>query len=129
MQEKIETDGMAPKNSNHWRGEEAQNPAEADDEVLCALCLRPILPDARQSLHHLTPKLKGGKGGPTVLLHQMCHNEIHAQYLEAELARDFDTADKLRNAEKLQRFLQWLANKPAEFDVRTLTSLRRRKKR
>jgi len=38
----------------------------------CPLCLRPIPPGAPQSLHHLVPKLRGGKGGPTVLLHQIC---------------------------------------------------------
>lgn len=38
----------------------------------CALCLRPIPPQAKQSVHHLVPKLKGGKGGETVLLHHIC---------------------------------------------------------
>ena len=44
------------------------------DHPLCALCGRPVPPHARQSRHHLIPKLKGGKGGPTVLLHQICHS-------------------------------------------------------
>ena len=37
----------------------------------CPLCLRPIPADVPQSLHHLIPKLKGGKGGPVVLLHHI----------------------------------------------------------
>jgi len=32
-------------------------------DPICALCGRPIPPDVAQSLHHLIPKLKGGKGG------------------------------------------------------------------
>ena len=56
-------------------------------DPICPLCLRPIPPEAKQSLHHLVPKLKGGKGGPVVRLHQICHNEIHATFTEAELAR------------------------------------------
>ncbi|NDH74546.1 MAG: HNH endonuclease, partial [Rhodobacteraceae bacterium] len=36
-------------------------------DPVCPLCERPIPPDAPQSLHHLIPKLKGGKGGPTIL--------------------------------------------------------------
>ena len=95
----------------------------------CALCERPILPNAPQSLHHLVPKLKGGRGGPTVLLHQMCHNEIHATLTEAELARLYDTPEKLRAHPHLAKFIAWLAKKPADFTVRTLKSERRRRKR
>ncbi|VVT19858.1 conserved hypothetical protein [Roseovarius sp. EC-SD190] len=49
--------------------------------------MRPIPPEARQSLHHLVPKLKGGKGGPVVRLHQICgvvyqtHHDVSPQYL------------------------------------------------
>jgi hypothetical protein len=53
---------------------------------ICPLCDRPI-PPGGGSLHHLIPRLKGGKGGPTVLLHQLCHKEIHATLTETELAR------------------------------------------
>ena len=60
--------------------------AGSDSGPICPLCRRPIPPDAPQSRHHLVPKLKGGKGGPTVLLHQICHAEIHATLTEAELS-------------------------------------------
>ena len=45
-----------------------------DETPICPLCGRPIPRDVRQSDHHLIPKLKGGKGGPVVRLHQICHN-------------------------------------------------------
>ena len=54
-------------------------------DPVCPLCERPIPPDAPQSLHHLIPKLKGGKGGPTILIHHICHKEIHATLSESEL--------------------------------------------
>lgn len=85
------------------------------DQPVCALCGRPIPPEARQSLHHLTPKLRGGKGGPVALLHQICHNEIHATLTETELARDFNTPEALRAHPRLARFIDWVARRPPTF--------------
>ena len=66
-----------------------------------------------QSLHHLIPKLRGGKGGPTVLLHQICHNEIHATLSEAELARNFSTVEALRAHPRIAAFVAWVREAPA----------------
>ena len=62
-----------------------------NDKLLpvCPLCLREIPPGVPQSLHHLIPKLKGGKNGPTILVHHICHKEIHAAISEGELAKKF----------------------------------------
>ncbi|WP_434615904.1 HNH endonuclease [Tabrizicola sp. M-4] len=81
----------------------------------CPICLRPIPPDVPQSLHHLIPKLKGGKGGPTVLIHHICHKEIHARFSEAELARQFNTPEAIRGDLRMERFLAWIARRPPEF--------------
>ncbi|MEM1038000.1 MAG: HNH endonuclease [Pseudomonadota bacterium] len=94
----------------------------------CALCLRTIPPQTPQSLHHLIPKLKGGRGGPTVLLHDLCHKEIHATLREAELARIYNTMDALRSHPHLEKFIAWLSNKPPDFNAPTLKSERRRKR-
>ncbi|ETX29993.1 hypothetical protein [Roseivivax isoporae] len=96
-------------------------------DPICPLCLRPIPPEARSSLHHLVPKLKGGKGGPTVLLHQICHSEIHARFTEAELARDLDTPEKLRADPRLARFLDWVARRPPTFHKRSAGGRRKRR--
>lgn len=82
---------------------------------ICPICLRPIPPDVPQSLHHLIPKLKGGKGGPTVLVHHICHKEIHARFSEAELARQFNTPDAIRADPRMERFLLWIARRPPAF--------------
>lgn len=93
---------------------------------ICPLCGRPIPKGAKQSLHHLTPKLKGGKRGPTVLLHQICHNEIHTTLTEGELARDFNTPEALRAHPRLARFIRWVAKRPPEFHSRSAGGRRKR---
>jgi len=88
-------------------------PAPADP--VCPICGRDIPPDVPQSLHHLVPKLKGGKGGPTVLLHHICHKEIHATLTEAELARLYNTPEALLGHPRIARFARWVARRPPGF--------------
>jgi hypothetical protein len=90
-----------------------------DETPICPLCGRPIPPHARQSLHHLTPRLRGGKGGPTALLHQICHNEIHATLSETDLARDFNTIEALQAHPRLRKFIAWARKRPADFHSKT----------
>jgi hypothetical protein len=95
------------------------------DSPVCPLCLRPIPASAPQSRHHLTPRLKGGKHGPTVLLHQICHNVVHATFTEAELARSHSTIDALRAHPRVARFVAWVADRPPGFHARTAGPRRR----
>lgn len=97
-----------------------------DDFPICAFCGREIPPHARQSLHHLVPKLKGGKGGPVVLLHQICHNEIHATLSEAELARSYATIEALHSHPRLAKFITWVSKRPADFHSKTPGRRRKR---
>lgn len=84
-------------------------------DPICPLCDRPIPAEVKQSLHHLIPKLKGGKGGPTVLLHHICHREIHATLTEAELARDYADMEALRRHLRLEKFIAWVRKRPPGF--------------
>lgn len=84
-------------------------------DPICPICRRPIPPDVRQSQHHLVPKLRGGKGGPTVLLHQICHNEIHAALTETELARSYSTVEALRAHPRIEKFVRWVSRRPPGF--------------
>ncbi|WP_430736701.1 HNH endonuclease [Roseicyclus salinarum] len=90
-----------------------------DEAPVCPLCDRPIPAHAKQSLHHLVPRLRGGKGGSTVLLHQICHNEIHATLSESDLARSYNTVEALRAHPRIARFVDWIAKRPPDFHSRT----------
>jgi hypothetical protein len=83
------------------------------------LCGRPIPAEAKSSLHHLTPKLKGGTHRGTVRLHQICHSAIHARYTEAEIARFLAAPELLRDDPELARFVAWVRTKPDDFHAPT----------
>lgn len=110
--------------ANRMAGKE--HPPGGGDPV-CPLCGRPIPPDVRQSVHHLVPKLKGGRQGPTVLLHQICHATLHASFTEAELARHYNTIEALRAAPEIAKFVAWVAGKPPGFYSRTAGGRRKRR--
>ncbi|MEW2914424.1 HNH endonuclease [Leisingera sp. JC11] len=95
-------------------------------DPVCPLCGRPIPDGVPQSLHHLIPKLKGGKGGLTVLLHDICHREIHATLTEAELAREYSTPEALKTHPRLAKFIAWVRKRPPEFRSRVPGKRRKR---
>ena len=101
-----------------------ESAADTSDPI-CPLCLRPIPPGVPQSRHHLIPRLKGGK--ETVLLHHICHKEIHATLTEAEIAREYDTPDKLRAHPRIAKFAAWVAKRPPDFLSRTPGGPRRKR--
>jgi len=96
-------------------------PLKATEQSLCGLCDRPI-PPLLQDAHHLIPKSHGGK--KTVLLHRICHRQIHAIFSETELARRLNSLECLRASEELQSFIKWVRSKPDDFSERTSKSHR-----
>lgn len=96
------------------------------EDPICPLCRRPIPEGVPQSLHHLIPKLKGGKGGPVILMHDICHREVHAILTEAEIARDFNTPDALRTYPRLAKFAAWVTKRPPSFRSKIPGGMRKR---
>ncbi len=110
-----------------WR-EDATEPEgqAARHPVICPLCERPIPSGSKSSLHHLTPKLKGGARHGTVRLHQICHSAIHARFSEAEIARRLADVEALRTDPEMAQFLAWVRTKPDDFHAATRMTRDRR---
>lgn len=98
-------------------------------EVVCKLCDRLIPEHAKQSKHHLTPVLKGGKNKETVSLHQICHDTIHAHYSESEIAKRLADIESLRADPIISAFIVWVKTKPDDFYTPTKLSNKKRRKR
>lgn len=96
----------------------------------CALCRRSIpherIPDpAVVQEHHLIPENRAES--PTVDLCRPCHEQIHALFTNEELRESYDTIEALRNAHRLEEYIEWIrTTDKLEIDVRTSDHVRRR---
>jgi 5-methylcytosine-specific restriction protein A len=88
----------------------------------CELCERKGVPLTR---HHLIPKARGGKDGPTVWLCPDCHALLHQMYDECEITRRLASVDVLRADERLMKDVRFVARQPA---TRRLTVRRHRRR-
>ncbi|WP_244639259.1 hypothetical protein [Aureimonas endophytica] len=52
-------------------------------------------------------------------VHPICHRTIHATFSNVELARMTTDGAELRAHPEMQRFLTWVAEKPANFHAPT----------
>ena len=93
--------------------------SEHSTKVYCPLCDRIITENVPKSIHHLIPKSKGGKGGETVLLHHICHKQIHLMFKEKELAKSLNKIEILKKHPKLKKFINWIKKRSPEFLSKT----------
>lgn len=93
--------------------------------VICPLCDRAV-PKSQRDEHHLIPKSHGGRH--TVVLHRICHRQIHATFTETELARQYNDIEQLKLQADMSGFIQWIRLKPDNFFERTRKSRRLKSK-
>lgn len=89
--------------------------ASEEDVPVCWLCERPL--GEHSELHHPVPKAK--KGRVKVPIHAICHQTIHANLTNSEIARNYADAESLRAHPGIAKFLAWIANKPPDFHAET----------
>jgi 5-methylcytosine-specific restriction protein A len=97
----------------------------------CALCRR-VIPDEEiddpQAVqqHHLRPEERATS--PVVMVCRPCHEQIHAVFTNGELRADYDTIETLRDADRLQTYLEWIRGTD-KLDIQVTTSDQVRKRR
>jgi hypothetical protein len=97
-----------------------------NEESICPLCGRELAEPANK--HHLIPVSKGGRNTPTILLHKICHDKIHAVFTENELKRQYNTIELLQQQEEINRFIKWVRKKEPEFYDKSVKTRTRRVK-
>ena len=70
----------------------------------CQLCEREV---ERYTSHHLVPRSRGGRFGPTVKLCSTCHRQLHALFSEATLAKELNTVELVRSDPRMDDYLRW----------------------
>lgn len=84
----------------------------------CALCERTVPPEMI-TLHHLTPKQKGGKAEHRTPMCRPCHKQLHATFSNTDLARVYGSIEALRLSPLLGPFLKWIRKQKADRNFRT----------
>jgi hypothetical protein len=92
---------------------------------ICELCDRD---EIELTVHHLTPKEKGGTFLPTALLCKACHKQIHAIYTNKELAVRLNTILLLKDDDEIKKYIKWIRKQPVSRSVKTKKSNRKQNK-
>jgi len=96
------TANVARKSSQKTKSQPLPARLEA---VLCELCQRQV---DRYTVHHLVPRARGGRFGPTANLCPTCHRQLHALFTEATLAEELNSIALLRANPQINGYLKWV---------------------
>ena len=87
----------------------------SDEPLVCWLCGRPF--ETLVEWHHPVTKSKKGRG--TVPVHPICHQTIHANFTNAELARIGNDPDTVQGKAEIAKFVKWVQRKEPDFHAPT----------
>ena len=106
---------MVSKRSLRWQEGQTSSgdlPPEQEDAV-CPLCARPMVPGPTVDEHHLIPRSLGGRRKES--LHKVCHQQIHQALKPREISRHFNSWSALRDHPEIATFIAWVQKRPPEF--------------
>ena len=76
-----------------------------EEATMCELCQREV---DRFTVHHLVPRARGGRFGPTAKLCPTCHRQLHALFSEATLADELNSIALLQANPQVNSYLRWV---------------------
>ncbi|WP_028560226.1 HNH endonuclease [Paenibacillus pinihumi] len=86
--------------------------SKSDEQASCELCGRS---GVQTTVHHLTPREKGGSSLPTAKLCSACHRQIHALYTNDDLITlELTSLAALRSDPSIAPFLKWVRKQPPQ---------------
>lgn len=93
----------------------------------CPICGRDMWAGGSIDKHHFIPKSRGGK--VTEFVHRICHNTIHSVFTEKELANEYNDAELVIAHPIIQKFINWVKNKVADFYIKTKPNKNKKNKK
>jgi hypothetical protein len=82
----------------------------------CQICQRKTPQDYLEK-HHLIPKEKHGAGMGTIFVCCSCGDQIHNLFSNKQLAKEYNTIEKILSNENINKWIRWIRNKPDDFRV------------
>lgn len=82
----------------------------------CSICQRDT-PEEFLEKHHLVPRSKHGSNIPGIIVCSSCGDQLHQLFTNKQLAKEYNTIEKLLSSEKIQTWIKWIQNKPNDFRV------------
>lgn len=84
---------------------------------ICPICNRE-LGFINTNRHHLYPISPKGIKTPTIRLHVVCHSMIHSAISNSSLTKRYNTAEKIRRHPLIKEFIEFIKNKPPEYNCK-----------
>lgn len=95
---------------------------------ICPICDRDMYDDGKSiNRHHFIPKSRGGK--EQLLIHTLCHNQIHSLFTETECEKEYSDPEVIKYHPEMQKFINWISKKDPLFYITTKESNNKKKKR
>lgn len=102
----------------------------------CPICSRELIAGDSIDEHHLVPKTFKNRYKDNInnkdnkiIIHKVCHRKIHATFAESDLFSYYNTIERILEHDEIQKFVKWIAKKPADYYSKNIETRTRKSKR